>query len=207
MGTKGTGRLAAQVSALDHVRGPASAEVSLVEYGDFECPYCRATEGIIAGLREALGDRLSVVFRSFPMRATHPHAQHAAEVAESAAKQGLYWEMHDYLYMHQDALDDASLLRHARELGLDVDRVERELSSHAHAPRVAQDYRSGVESGVLGTPTFFLDGLRYDGPVTLRDMLAAIRVLHPEIEVGEMASAGPRVPRVKWPKPTAGGGV
>jgi formate-nitrite transporter family protein len=200
-------RLALPVSARDHVRGPELSEISLVEYGDYECPYCRAAESIVAGLREALGDRLGVAFRSFPMRDVHPHAQHAAEVAEAAARQGRFWEMHDYLYAHQNALDVASLVSHARDLGLDAERVKHELEDHVYASRVAEDHESGLESGVIGTPTFFIDRARYDGPVTLRDMLAAIRVLHPDVETEDVASGGPRVPRVKWPRHGRGSGA
>ncbi len=203
MTAQGNSHLTVSVSAHDHVRGPERADISLVEYADYECPYCRAAEAIVAGLRDALGDRLSVVFRSFPMRGVHPHAQHAAEAAEAAAKQGRFWEMHDHLYAHQDALDDASRVSYARELGLDSERVRHELASHAHAPSVAEDYRSGRESGVQGTPAFFVDGVRYDGPVALRDMLAFVRRLHPDVEVDSTVSSGPRVPRVKWPRRAA----
>ncbi len=203
MRAQGSNRLALPASGRDHVRGPERADISLVEYADYECPYCRAAETIVAGLREALGDRLSVVFRSFPMRGAHSHAQHAAEIAEAAASQGRFWEMHDHLYAHQDALDDQSLVSYARDLGLDVERVRQGLADHTHARSVAEDYRSGLESGVQSTPTFFVDGVRYDGPVALRDMLAAIRRLHPDVETDEIASSGRRVPRVKWPRRAA----
>src|SRR3979411_686305 len=123
MATQGTSQLTQPVSGRDHIRGPHSAEVSLVEYGDFECPYCRAAEPIVAGLMAALGDQLSVTFRHFPMREAHPHAQHAAEVAEAAAAQGRFWDMHDVLFANQDALDDASLLQYVADLGLDAERV------------------------------------------------------------------------------------
>src|SRR3981081_2526926 len=116
------------VSGRDHILGPHSAEVSLVEYGDFECPYCRAAEPIVAGLIEALGDHLSVTFRHFPLSQVHPHARHAAEVAEAAASQGKFWEMHDTLFGRQDALDDVDLLTYAAELSLDSDRVSKELA-------------------------------------------------------------------------------
>jgi len=119
-------RLSESVNPKDHIRGPRSAAISLVEYGDFECPYCRAAEPIVAGLMEALGDQLSVTFRHFPMPAVHPHAQHAAEVAEAAAAQGKFWEMHDTLFANQHALDDASLLKYVADLALDAERVRRE---------------------------------------------------------------------------------
>src|SRR5713101_5731290 len=139
MTTHSRHRLVEPVGAHDHIRGPGSATVTLVEYGDFECPYCRAAEPIVAGLIEALGNQLSVTFRHFPMLEVHPHAQHAAEVAEAAAAQGRFWEMHDKLFANQDALDDSSLLNYAADLALDVDRVGRELASHVHAGRVAAD--------------------------------------------------------------------
>jgi protein-disulfide isomerase len=111
-------QLTQPVSEGDHIRGPQSAEVSLVEYGDFECPYCRAAEPIVSGLIEALEDRLSVTFRHFPLSQVHSRAGHAAEVAEAAASQGKFWEMHDTLFARQDALDDADLLKYAAELSL-----------------------------------------------------------------------------------------
>src|SRR6266446_132982 len=123
MATQSRHRLSEPVSARDHIRGPRSAVISLVEYGDFECPYCRAAEPIVAALREAFGNQLSLTFRHFPMSEVHPHGQYAAEVAEAAGSQGMFWEMHDTLFANQNALDDASLLRYAASLGLDADRV------------------------------------------------------------------------------------
>src|SRR5712692_7565934 len=188
MATPGTIQLTEPVSARDHIRGPRDAEVSLVEYGDFECPYCRAAEPIVAGLIEALGAQLSVTFRHFPRRDVHPHAQHAAEVAEAAAAQGQFWEMHDRLFANQDALDDDSLMKYAAQLSLDVDRVRRELASKTHTRRVAEDLESGLHSGVNGTPTFFIDGTRFDGSVAFRTMLAAIQGRHPELDVADTAA-------------------
>jgi protein-disulfide isomerase len=171
-----------------------------VEYGDFECPYCRAAEPIIGGLVEALGDQLSVTFRHFPLTKAHPHAQHAAEVAEAAAAQGKFWEMHDRLFASQDALDDASLVKYAAELALDAERVSRELGSREYARRIAEDRQSGLISGVNGTPTFYIDGVRYDGSVALRTMLAAIRERHPDLETADTSPNNPRIPRVRWPR-------
>jgi protein-disulfide isomerase len=193
-------RLSEALSARDHLRGPRSAAVSLVEYGDFECPYCRAAEPIVTGLMEALGDQLSVTFRHFPMTEVHPHGQHAAEVAEAAAAQGKFWEMHDMLLANQHALDDASLLKYAADLGLDVERVRRELASHEYAGHVAEDRASGLASDVRGTPTFYIDGARYDGSVALGQMLAAMRAQHPDLEVADTAATTARIPRVTWPR-------
>jgi protein-disulfide isomerase len=172
-----------------------------VEYGDFECPYCRAAEPIIAGLMEALGDQLSVTFRHFPMLEVHPHGQHAAEVAEAAAAQGRFWEMHDMLFANQNSLDDASLVKYAADLALDAERIRRELESHEFAGSVAEDRRSALASSVSGTPTFYIDGARYDRSVALRQMLAAIRERHPDVEVADTAAATTaRIPRVTWPR-------
>ena len=193
-----TNRLNQPVSAPDHVRGPRSALVSLVEYGDFECPYCRAAVDIVNGLQQTLGDQLSFTFRHFPMREVHPHAQHAAEVAEAAAVQGHFWEMHDRLFARQDALDDQSLIRYARELDLDAETLAKELSSHTHAARIEEDRQGGAAASVTSTPTFFIDGLRYDGSISLPKMLEVIRQLHPDVLVAEIPTATPRIPRIRW---------
>ena len=200
MATQRTITLTQPVSERDHIRGPHGAEVSLVEYGDFECPYCRAAEPIVAGLIEALGDRLSAIFRHFPLSQVHPHARHAAEVAEAAAAQGKFWEMHDTLFARQDALDDSDLLTYAADLSLDSGRIRRELTDHVYARRVAEDQQDGLDSGVSDTPTFYIDGIRYDGSVALRDMVAAIRQLHPDLEPGDTPATNPRIPRVRWPR-------
>jgi protein-disulfide isomerase len=200
MATQSRHRLSEPVGARDHLRGLRSAAISLVEYGDFECPYCRAAVPIVTGLMEALGDQLSVTFRHFPMTEVHPHGQHAAEVAEAAAAQGKFWEMHDILFAHQDALDDASLLKYVADLALDDERVKRELASHAHAGRVAEDRAGGLASSVRGTPTFYIDGARYDSSVALGPMLAAMRAQHPDVEVADTTATTARIPRVTWPR-------
>jgi protein-disulfide isomerase len=203
MNTPAHYQLTEPVGERDHVSGPRFAPISLVEYADFECPYCRAAEPIVAALKDAFGEYLRFTFRHFPMRLVHPHGQHAAEVAEAAGSQGMFWEMHDILFANQDALDDASLLRHAADLGLDADRIERELADGGHAARVADDLAGGLASGVNGTPTFYIDGLRYDGSVGLRQMLAAIRARHPDVVVPETAPSNLRIPRVTWPTTVA----
>jgi protein-disulfide isomerase len=147
----------------DHAAGPADARITLVEYGDYECPYCGMAYPVVREIQRALGDDLRFVFRNFPLAQAHPHAEHAAEAAEAAAAQGKFWEMHDMLYEHQDALEDDDLVGYARALGLDADRVARELATGAHEERVRRDFREGVRSGVNGTPTFFVNGVRYDG--------------------------------------------
>jgi protein-disulfide isomerase len=158
----------------DHFQGPADAAVTLVQYGDFECPYCGAAYPIIKEIRARMGERLRFVFRNFPITTSHPHAEQAAEAAESAAVQGRFWEMHDLLYENQQRLDDEDLRAYAEQLELDVDRFNRELAEHVHAPRVREDFMSGVRSGVNGTPTFYINGLRYDDSYELETLLAAL---------------------------------
>src|SRR5271155_1250406 len=162
------------VGANDHVQGTANAPVTLVEYGDYQCPYCGEAYPIVKALQERLGKQVRFVFRNFPLSEMHPHAEHAAEAAEAAGAQGKFWEMHDLLYENQDALDDENLQQYATVLGLDVPRFVREMSEHSHAARAREDFRSGVRSGVNGTPTFFINGMRHDGSFDLRSLLAAI---------------------------------
>ena len=158
----------------DHIEGPADAPVTLLEYGDYECPYCGAAYPIVKQVQERMGERLRFVFRNFPITTSHPHAEQAAEAAEAAAAQGRFWEMHDHLYEHQRHLETADLQAYAEELGLDVDRFDRELAQHVHAERVRQDFMSGVRSGVNGTPTFYINGKRHDGSYELDALLAAL---------------------------------
>ena len=153
--------LTVPVSDIDHVLGPPDAPVTLVEYGDFECPNCQAAYPVIKGLIGSLGSRLRFVFRHFPIVLSHDHAEKAAEAAEAAGAQGRFWEMHDVLFQHQDHLDRVSLVVYARELGLDVVRFSKELLGSAYADRVYQDIDSGQASGVAWTPTFFLNGERF----------------------------------------------
>jgi protein-disulfide isomerase len=159
----------------DHVQGPGSAPVTLVEYGDYECPYCGAAYPIVKELQARVGDEVRFVFRNFPISTSHPHAEQAAEAAEAAAAQGRFWEMHDHLYEHQRRLEDDDLRGYAAELGLDVDRFSAELAQHAHAERVREDFMSGVRSGVNGTPTFYVNGVRHDGSYELESLLDAVR--------------------------------
>ena len=168
------GSLAVPVGRDDHALGPADAPVTLVGYGDYECPYCRSAFLVLRKLRPRLGDRVRYVFRNFPLEDVHSHARSAAEAAEAAASQGRFWEMHDRLFEHQRALGSANLLRHAAELGLDVARFESETQEHAHAGKVESDFGGGLESGVRGTPTFFVNGNRHWGAYRTHDLLMAI---------------------------------
>src|SRR5258708_21406560 len=147
-------RLTPAVSNADHSAGPDDAPVTLVEYGDYECPYCGSAHPIVLAVRKRMGRRLRLVFRHFPLAEIHPHAMHAAEAAEAAAEQGKFWEMHDTLFENQEALEDPDLIRYAQALGLGVERVERELAAGVHEPHVRAHFPSGGRSGVKGTPTF-----------------------------------------------------
>ena len=158
----------------DHIQGPAAAPVTLLEYGDYECPYCGAAYPIVKQVQAQLGDQLRFVFRNFPITTSHPHAQQAAEAAEAAAAQDRFWEMHDHLYEHQRRLGEADLRGYASELGLDVDRFSDDLAQHVHAARVREDFMSGVRSGVNGTPTFYINGVRHDDSYELETLLAAL---------------------------------
>jgi protein-disulfide isomerase len=150
------------VGERDHAQGLADAPVTLVEYGDYECPYCGQAYPVVKEVQARFGDRLRFVFRNFPIANAHPHAEHAAEAAEAAAAQGKFWEMHDRLFEHQRQLGDGDLVDHARALGLDAGRFAEDLAEHRLAERVREDFMSGVRSGVNGTPTFFVNGRRHD---------------------------------------------
>jgi protein-disulfide isomerase len=158
----------------DHLRGPTSAPVTVVEYGDFECPYCGQAEPVIRQLLAQFGDELRYVFRHLPLIDVHEHAQLAAEAAEAAGAQGRFWEMHDLLFAHQDALGLDDLDGYAAELGLDVEHFSRELRSRRHAQRVARDVESADQSGVAGTPTFFINGHRHHGAYDLATLTGMV---------------------------------
>jgi protein-disulfide isomerase len=158
----------------DHVQGAADAAVTLVEYGDYECPYCGAAYPIVKEIQARMGDRLRFVFRNFPITTSHPHAEQAAESAEAAAAQERFWEMHDLLYENQRRLEDDDLRAYAEQLGLDVERFGSELAEHVHAARVREDFMSGVRSGVNGTPTFYINGARHDDSYELEILLDAV---------------------------------
>jgi len=158
----------------DHIIGPDDAPVTLVEYGDYECPYCGAAHLIVEQILRSLSDDVRYVFRHFPLARIHPHAQQAAEAAEAAGVQGKFWQMHNLLYENQRALAIPHLLAYADALALDVDRFAQDLNSGVHASRVREDFMSGVRSGVNGTPTFFINGRRHDGGYDPQTLLAAI---------------------------------
>jgi len=159
------------VGTQDHVLGPATADVTLIEYGDFECPYSRDGTRIALILRERFGDRVQFVFRHFPL-AKHPHAQQAAEAAEV---QGRFWDIAVVLFANQDELGVGDLIRYAQKLGLDMARFKEDLHEHTHAGRMQIDVVSGKQSGVTGTPTWFLNNQRYDGPDDLETLSALVQ--------------------------------
>jgi Na+/H+ antiporter NhaA len=159
----------------DHVRGPDGAPVTLVEYGDYECPYCGQAEVVVRELLDSFGDDLQYVWRHLPLNDVHPNAQMAAEAAEAAAAQGRFWDMHDRLLAHQDELAPRQLWGHARELGLDLERFKEDLRTRDYAERVADDVRGADASGVAGTPTFFINGQRHQGAYDLPTLTRVVR--------------------------------
>jgi protein-disulfide isomerase len=174
-------KLTVPVTDRDHAAGPETAPVTLVEYGDYECPHCGAAYPLVKQVQERLGERLRFVFRNFPLTQIHAHAEHAAESAEAAAAQGSFWEMHDWLFEHQRRLGDPELVRAAETLGLDTARFTRELESGAHQSRVREDFMSGVRSGVNGTPTFFINGRRHDDSWDVDTLFAALEAAEEQV--------------------------
>jgi len=166
------------VAERDHIQGSIDAPIGLLEYGDYECPYCGDAYLIIKAIQERLGDRLCFAFRNFPLVNAHPHAQHAAEAAEAAGAQGKFWEMHDLLFENQDALGDENLAQYAAALGLNARRLIGDVTAGAHHARVREDFKSGARAGVNGTPTFFINGVRYDGAFDIDALLAALTKPH-----------------------------
>jgi protein-disulfide isomerase len=158
----------------DHIEGGVDAPVTLLEYGDYQCPFCGAAYPIVKEVQGRMGDRLRFVFRNFPITTSHPRAEQAAEAAEAAAGQGKFWEMHDLLYENQKRLTDPDLHGYAEQLGLDVGKFDEELAEHVHAERLREDFMSGVRSGVNGTPTFYVNGVRHDGGYRLDSLLEAL---------------------------------
>jgi protein-disulfide isomerase len=156
-------RLTPPPSARDHARGPADAPVTLVEYGDYECPHCGTAYPIVKGLERRFGHRMRFIFRHFPLSQVHAHAAHAAEAAEAAAHAGKFWEMHDAIFEHQDAMTDRDLAGYGAQAGIDPAVITDALAAHTYAARVREDFMGGVRSGVNGTPAFFINGQKYDG--------------------------------------------
>jgi protein-disulfide isomerase len=161
------GVLKVPVGPRDHVQGSLDAPVTLLEYGDFECPYCARAHPIVKQLQRRVGNLMAFAFRNFPLTEIHPHAEQAAEAAEAAGARGKFWPMHDMIYEHQaDGLEVRDLMQYAAAVGLDPIAVGQDVTAHTYLPRIREDFMSGVRSGVNGTPTFFINGVRFDGDWT-----------------------------------------
>ncbi len=169
-------RLKNAVTDRDHVAGPQSAPVTLVEYGNFECIHCGRAYPIIKEVQKLLGDNLRFVFRNFPTVRTHPHSLRAAEAAEAASVQGKFWEMHDQLFIHQQSLEDHDLSRYASRIGLDGKRFERDMAENTFLKAIEAEYnRSLFDEHVTGTPTFYINEVGYTGSTDMESLLAAIK--------------------------------
>lgn len=167
-------KLTQPVTDLDHSQGPAAAPVTIVEYGDYQCPYTRKASLNMTRVMRRSGDRLRFVFRNFPLSHIHPNAQSAAEAAEAAAAQDKFWDMHAHLFENQQKLDDLNLAHYAADLDLDRARFDQEMADRTHATRVLEDFDSGTRSGVSQTPTFFINGVRYTGSYSSGVLIAVI---------------------------------
>jgi protein-disulfide isomerase len=163
------------VNDRDHILGPPDALLTLVEYGDYECRYCGMAYPIVESVRRRMGDGMRFVFRHFPLAQIHPHAQHAAEMAEAAGEREKFWQVHGMLFQNQHALDDRDLILYAAQIGIPPEWAVTALRTHAFAPRVREHFLSGVRSGVNGTPTFFINGMRHDGEWDEASLFAAVQ--------------------------------
>jgi len=183
------------ITADDHVLGPASAAVSVIEYGDYECPFCRGAARDVHQLLDRYPGMIRFAFRNFPIPQLHPHAEQAAEAAEAAAAQGKFWAMYELLLRPSSSLDLNSLVGYAERIDLDAGRFISEVTSNAYAARIEHDVREGVRNGVNATPKFYVDGTRLDGHLPLEGLMTAVQVA-----VGQ---AGSGVPRGHPPATTA----
>jgi len=181
--------LSRPVDQNDHIRGPANAPVTLVEYGDFECPYCGRAEPVIRELLAGFGD-LRYVWRHLPLSDVHQYAQLAAEASEAAAAQGKFWEMYDTLLTHQDALRARDLVAHANHLGLDVEQFREHLRKRKGAGRIAEDVESADASGVSGTPTFFINGRRHYGAYDVETLSREVKAARARVAAAEPLDLG-----------------
>lgn len=169
--------LVPQVNGHDNISGATDATIELVEYGDYECPHCGRAYPIVKEIQHILGSDLVFVFRNFPLSKIHPHAFAAAVAAEAARLQGKYWEMHDIIFEHQKNLDENSLFLLAEQVGLDLERFEEDMRHKAVIEKVEKDFESGMRSGVNGTPTFFINGNKFEGDWSGGELLDYLRVL------------------------------
>jgi protein-disulfide isomerase len=173
-------RLILPVSDRDHCQGSFTADIALVQYGDYQCPACQAVHRVIHSIQQQLGDRLQFIFRHFPQSHIHPEAHHAAEAAEAAASQNKFWEMHTHLFAHQSQLADSYLVEYAIALHLDVDRFLHEMATDCHIARVQEDIESGIQSNVTQTPTFFINDRKCNDNLSLNALLEAVAQGNPE---------------------------
>jgi len=150
------------VSEKDHMQGDKNAPIELVEYGDYQCPHCGAAYPIIKSIQKKMGSKLKFVYRNFPLAESHPNATNAAIATEAAAVQGKFWEMHDVVFEHQQSLSDAALIKYAQKIGLDISKFESDFDKQEIQDKVESDLESGVRSGVNGTPSFFINGKKYN---------------------------------------------
>jgi len=166
------------VSDADHIEGNADAEVTLVEYGDYECSYCGAAYPVIKHIQRKMGKQLRFVFRNFPLANMHPFAEISAEAAEAASTQGKFWQMHDVLYENQDSLSEEMIFALAQKIGLDMEVFTKDIKSQKYRPKIKKDFMGGVKSGVNGTPTLFINGERFDqnfdGELLLETLKSAV---------------------------------
>jgi protein-disulfide isomerase len=181
------------VNETDHAQGPPDAPVTLVEYGDYECPYCGRSHPIVKRIQKEMGDKLRFVFRHFPLNNVHRNASTAAQAAEAAGAQGKFWQMHDLLFAHQQDLEYGDVNHYALQIGLDPYQFESALSSEQFAKHVTGDFRGGVRSGVNGTPTFFINDVRYDGENEYEPLSSAIRAAL-DARVDNARGGGPTMP-------------
>lgn len=154
------------VSKKDHIQGNPDAPIELVEYGDYQCPYCGKAYYVVKEIQKQLGDKLKLVFRNFPLTNIHQYAANAAIASEVAGGMGNFWEMHDMLFENQKNLDERHILEYAQELGLDLEKFESDFSNPRYTSKVEEDLESGLRSGVNGTPSFFINGEKYEGEMT-----------------------------------------
>jgi len=177
MATPEAVKLKNSVTEGDHASGPATAPVTLLEYGNFECIHCGRAYPVIKQVRKLLGDNLRFVFRHFPTVQTHPHSLRAAEAAEAAASQQKFWQMHDELFTHQTALEDHHLSRYAQRAGLNLERFNHDMTEHSFLQQLESDYQLSLfDEHVTGTPTLYLNDVRYTGPTDLDNFLRAIKL-------------------------------
>ena len=163
----------------DHMRGSINAPISIIEYGDYECPYTGMAYPIVKEISNRFNNKVLFVFRNFPLNYIHPHAQHAAEAAEAAAAQDKFWQMHDYLFEHQNALDDSHLLQYAKKVGLDLSKFKKDMTGHVYAPLIEKSLKGGIDDGVEGTPTFFVNGKRYEDSWDLETLSDFLKTINP----------------------------